>query len=57
MRVTGCASPFPYTLPGYEASLCVDNLESEHGVVTYDGWLKYHSLPPPPLVIYGLCAL
>lgn len=61
MWVMGCARSVSLYLSwgssGYEASLCVHNLESEHGVVTYDDWLKYHSLSPPPMVIYGLCAL
>lgn len=30
----------------YEAGCHVDNLESEHGVVTYDNRLKYHSRSP-----------
>jgi hypothetical protein len=32
---------------GYEAGCHVDNLESEHRVVTYDNQLIYHILSPP----------
>lgn len=32
---------------GYEAGCHVGDLESQHGAVTYDNWLKYHSHSPP----------
>lgn len=40
---------------GYEASLCADDLESEHGIVTYDDWLNITASPSPTGDLWAVC--